>query len=82
MITEGEVVKIPKIDYVICERPLMCKNNSWKIRTRTSGEGGFGNLDAPGQWLENPRFLRKSFVLLNNYLFFNMASNFDFNFLR
>ena len=28
----------------------MCKNNSWKIRTRTSGEGGgFEKSGAPGQ---------------------------------
>ena len=29
----------------------MCKNNSWKIRTRTSGVGGgFEKSGAPGHW--------------------------------
>ena len=58
----------------------MVKDNSWKIRTQTSG--GFGNSDAAGQgkrgWFEDPRFWRKSFVYgpLANYtawtIFFQM----------
>ena len=37
----------------ICKKidgKIICKNNSWKIQTQTSGElSGFGNSDAPGQ---------------------------------
>ena len=51
---------------------IMCKNNSWKIPTRTFGEGvRFVNSDAPGQgreWFENPRFWRTSFVLVDGPL--------------
>ena len=49
---------------MIIGKKIMCKNNSWKIWTRTSGEGWFWKSGTTwtGGWFENPRFWRTSFV--------------------
>ena len=45
----------------------MCKNKTWKIRTRTSEEGVVLEIRTHPDWgwFENPRFWRTSFVGLN-----------------